>query len=93
MLSISGNSSAIRGYCAILSGYMRGKELQQGPTSELPQITVADQEERAMQRNDEHRDDDLIDMGSLAQQTKGQQDGINDFENGRQLALGGLSDD
>lgn len=45
-----------------------------------------------MQRNDEHRDDELIDLGAVTEETKGRLVGINDFEGGLQASLG-LADD
>lgn len=45
-----------------------------------------------MQRNDEHRDDDLIDLGAVTQETKGKLVGNDDHDNGLQISLG-LADD
>lgn len=45
-----------------------------------------------MQRNDEHRDDDLIDLGAVTQETKGKLVGFDDHDAGLQIQPG-LSDD
>lgn len=45
-----------------------------------------------MQHTDEHRDDDLIDLGVASEETKGGQFVILDSQNSRSLA-GGISDD
>jgi len=51
-----------------------------------------DQEERVMQINDEHNDDSLIDLGSVADETKGPSGNREDIAGGMRLQLG-LSDD
>lgn len=45
-----------------------------------------------MQRNNEHHDDDLIDLGAASEETKGGQFVILDSQNSRSLT-GGISDD
>jgi hypothetical protein len=59
---------------------------------ELPQKFAADQEERVMQRNDEQRDNELIDLGSVSEETRGASFISQDTE-GQRLPLGGISDD
>ena len=45
-----------------------------------------------MNRNDENRDDELIDLGAVTQETKGKLVGIDDHEGGLQNPFG-ISDD
>lgn len=45
-----------------------------------------------MHINDENRDESLIDLGAVAEETKGKLVGINDHDNGLQASFG-LSDD
>ena len=45
-----------------------------------------------MQRNDEQRDDELIDLGSVSEETRGASFISQDTE-GQRLPLGGISDD
>jgi hypothetical protein len=59
---------------------------------ELPRIVAADQEERVMQSIDEHREDHLIDLGAVTEETKGGSIVSNDSA-GQQQGLPGLSDD
>jgi len=58
----------------------------------LPWIVTADQEERVMNRDDENRGQELIDLGSVSQETKGASF-IDQDTDGQRLPVGGISDD
>lgn len=46
-----------------------------------------------MQRYEENRDDDLIDLGVVSEETKGRQIGPLDLIGGRDIVGAGISDD
>jgi len=46
-----------------------------------------------MQRNDEHHDDELIDLGLAIAETKGANQGQSDAEGQPRSLIGGISDD
>ncbi|RJG52379.1 benenodin family lasso peptide [Sphingobium terrigena] len=84
---------AVRGYRAILSRYTCNICGIGRSNSGLSWIHTADQEEHIMQRNDQHRDDELIDLGGVIEETKGGAPNLNDTAGQQQPFGGALTDD
>jgi hypothetical protein len=82
-----------RGYRANLSRYLKVRRLFGSANFGLPRIVTAIQEEHVMHRNDQHRDDELIDLGGVIEETKGGAPNLNDTAGQQQPFGGALTDD
>lgn len=82
------NNGVRGGYPANLAGYILAKLVLFHAIFVLSQLLATKHEEYPMQRNDENRDDRLIDLGAIVEETKGSAQNFNDQDIGQRLVPG-----